>query len=195
MSIVSQHEMEESRLRELLQEDTRRDVPPFASESIKLARQMAEAAVNPLLEQINGQGKTRLLALEALRKAVPDVYHSLPARKRAEIYAEALRTASFLNTWGVPGYQLTDTAKALIDIGEEAVAVLRPLLECQQKAPLSGSQAATTSAIYGNRLCDYAWVLISEIKRRPYVYSKDPAARDQAIQALRQELQEETGNE
>src|SRR4051812_20877816 len=106
--------MQESELQKLLREDTAQDVPPFAADSIKLARRMGRAASDSLLEQIKAQGKTGFLALEALREADPDAYHSLPVRLRADIYGEALRTGSFYNTWGVPGYQLTDTARAFI---------------------------------------------------------------------------------
>jgi hypothetical protein len=39
--------------------------------------------------------------------------------------------------------------------------------------------------MYANRICDYAWVLISEILGRPYVYAQDPAERDRQIAELR----------
>ncbi|HBB87626.1 MAG TPA: hypothetical protein DC047_08440 [Blastocatellia bacterium] len=187
--------MQKLRLQEQLHEDVAQAVPPFAADSITLARKMGSAAAPVLLEQINPQGEASFLALEALREAAPEVFHSLPSRLCADIYAEALRTGDFYNTWGVPGHQLTDTANAFIGLGETAVAVLRPLLDDKRDAPLSGSHEATTSKIYGNRLCDYAWVLISEIMGRPYVYSQDPAERDQAIQALRDELNREIGHE
>jgi hypothetical protein len=189
MSIGSHHEIQDSRLEKQLQEDAQQDVPPSAAESITLARQMGAAAANVLLDQVNAPGKSRLLALEALREAVPGVYHSLPARQRAEIYAEALGRASFFNSWGVPGYQLTDASKALIDLGEDAVAVLTPLLDDSRDAPLSGSQAATTSLMYGNRIRDYAWVLIMEATHRKYSYPQDPLERDRLIEALRYELE------
>lgn len=183
--------MQELGLQKQLQEDAAQDVPAFAADSIKLARQMGSAAAPILLEQINPQGKTSFLALEALREAAPDVYHSLPSRLRADIYGEALRSSDFYNTWGVPGHQLTDTANAFIDLGETAVAVLKPLLNDKQEAPLSGSHEATTSKVYGNRLCDYAWVLISEIRHLPYGYSLDRAERDEGISALRDSLRGE----
>lgn len=180
--------MQELSLQKQLQEDAAQDVPVFTADSIKRARQLGSAAAPILLEQINPQGKTSFLALEALREAAPDIYHSLPARLRANIYGEALRISSFYNTWGVPGQELTDTANAFIDLGEAAIEELKPLLNDKQEAPLSGSHEATTSKIYGNRIRDYAWVLISEIQQHSYEYSLDPVERDRAIDALQQSL-------
>jgi hypothetical protein len=180
--------MQESELQKQLREDAAQEVPPFAADSVRLARQMGAAASGPLLEQIKAQGKTSFLALEALREADPDAYRSLSGSLRAGIYGEALRAAGFYNAWGVPGYQLTDTARAFIALGEDAVAVLKPLLDDEREAPLSGSQSATTSRMYGNRVCDYAWVFISEIRHQPYNYSRDAAERNRAIEKLRQSL-------
>jgi hypothetical protein len=187
--------VELSRLETQLQEDAAQGVPPFGAASLKMARELGPKATSLLLDEIKAHGNTAFLALEALREADPARYNSLTARERVDIYVDALRNSSFYNAWGPPGYQLTATAHALIDLGEDAVAALKPLLSDPQEAPLSGSEDATTSTMYGNRLCDYAWVLISEIMRRPYVYSQDPAERDQAIQALSQELQDKTGHE
>jgi hypothetical protein len=184
--------MQESILEKLLQEDAAQGVPPFAAESVKLARQMGPSAAPYLLEQIKPQGTRRFLALEAFREADAQAYQALPTRLRADIYGQALGNGNFYNSWGIPGYQLSDTANAFIALGEEAVAVSLPLLNDKREARLSGSEEATTSKMYGNRVCDYAWVLINEIMGRPYVYAQDPAERDQAIQALRDELNEKT---
>ncbi len=97
------------------------------------------------------------------------------------------------DSWGVPGHQLTATAYALISLGEKAIDVLKPLLVDQRPAPLSGSKNATASAVYGNRLCDYCWVFISEIRHQPYIYARDPIERDHAIATLQQELQDKAG--
>jgi hypothetical protein len=120
-----------------------------------------------------------------LRGAAPDAYRALSERDKALIYAEQLAGNAFFNSWGVPGYQLTDTSAALISTGRDGITALQPLLDDPREAPLSGSQDATTSAMYANRICDYAWVLISEILGRPYVYAQDPAERDRQIAELR----------
>jgi hypothetical protein len=178
-----------SKLATQLKNDASQAVPPFGAESIQMARRLGPQATSLLIHEVKNRGDTALLALEALREADPAGYNSLATRERANIYVDSLKNSLFYNAWGLPGYQLTATAHALIALGEDAVAALQPLLSDRRPAPLSGSQDATTSTMYGNRLCDYAWGLISEIERRPYVYSQNPAERDRAIEALRQELQ------
>jgi hypothetical protein len=181
--------MQQSNLAVQLREDTVRAVPPFGADSIKIARGLGSEATSLLLQEVKARGNTAFLALEALREADPVAYNALSVRERAEVYVDALKSSLFYNAWGLPGYQLTPTAKALINLGDDAVWVLEPLLRDQRPAPLSGSQDATTSSMYKNRICDYAWVLISEIEHRPYIYSQDPTERDRAIAVLLQRLQ------
>lgn len=180
--------MQHTKLVEQLQADAAQDVPPFAADSVKLAHQMGKAAVSSLREQVTARGTTSFLALEALREADIEAYQLLPARLRAEVYGEALRNVRSYNAWGVPGYQLTATANAFITLGDEAITVLEPLLDDKRPAQLSGSQSATTSEMYGNRVCDYAWVFINEIRQQHYAYSMNPSERDAAIDALRRSL-------
>jgi hypothetical protein len=170
-----------------LTEDARREVPPFGAESIRMARELGPAAIEVVKPRVLAQDDTALLALEALRAASREAYDLLPSELRARTYASALARNAFYNTWGLPGFQLSDTAEALIALGKDALPALRPLLRDQREAPLSGSKDATTSRMYANRVCDYAWVLISEILGRPYEYALDPAARDQSIASLLRE--------
>ncbi len=181
--------MQQSNLAVQLREDTARSVPPFGADSIKIARDLGSEATSFLLQEVKDRGSTAFLALEALREADPVAYNALSVRERAEVYADALKSSIFYNAWGLPGYQLTQTAYALINLGDDAVQALEPLLRDQRPAPLSGSQEATTSSMYGNRICDYAMVFISEIKHWPYVYSQDPTERDRATAALLLRLQ------
>jgi hypothetical protein len=182
--------MQLTKLATQLREDARQAVPPFGAESIQMARELGPQAADLLLEEIDAHEETAFLALEALREADAAAYASLVASERARIYASELKNNLFYNAWGLPGYQLTSTAHALIELGDYAVTVLKPLLADKRPAPLSGSQDATTSSMYGNRVCDYAWVLISEIGNQRYVYFRDPAERDLAIEALRRGLAE-----
>ena len=168
-----------------LQEEAAHEMPPFGAESIKIAHRLGSDATSFLLEQLETGGWTAFLALEALRESDTVSYSSIPARKRVGIYVEVLRHSIFYNAWGLPGYQFTNTAYALISLGEEAFAALKPLLDDQRPAPLSGSQDATTSAMYGNRICDYAWVLICEIRGQSYTYFCSAAERDREIEKLR----------
>jgi hypothetical protein len=178
-----------------LELDSSQSVPPFGAESIKMAQQLGPTAVPLLLDEIANRRPTAFLALEALRVTDANSNASIPPAERAEIYVKALRDNHFFNAWGHAGGHLTETAKALIALNEDATSKLAPLLSDQRPALLQGSRDATMSGLSGNRLCDYAWVFINEIKRRPYVYSEDPAERDQAIQALRDELNEKTEHE
>ena len=177
--------MDISDLAAQLREDTDQGVPPFGAESVQIARRLGPTAADLLVSEIRARGDTAFLALEAIREAATEAYESLPGRERAGIYVDALTSNVFYNAWGVPGYHLTETSRALIGLGENAVAALTPLLSDLRPAPLSGSEDATTSTMYRNRVCDYAWVLINEIRGRAYQYSQDPEERDRAIEELR----------
>lgn len=180
--------MQNSKLAAQLQDDAAHDVPPFGAESVKMARRSGASATGLLLEHIDSDGGTAFLALEALREADHEAYDSLPASQRSRIYVDDLLHRLFYNAWGLPGCQLTETAYALLSLGDEAISLLKPLLGDQRIAPLSGSAGATASHICGNRVCDYAWVFINEIRHQHYSYSQNPAERDQEISKLRQEL-------
>lgn len=168
-----------------LQQDAARDVPPFAAESVQQARKLGAQASPLLVQHVQARGRDAMLALEALRGADPAGYAALPATERAEVYAAALQHNTFFNSWGQPGNKLSETAHAFAALGDAAVTALVPLLDDKRPAPSSGSQEATLSQMNGNRVCDYAWVLISEARHTEYGYLTSPADRDQDIAALR----------
>lgn len=149
------------------------------------------AATGLLLEKVFAGRPSAFIALEALRESDPRAFCQIPVRQRAEIYVAELRRNIFFNAWGLPGHMLTPTSQALIALGEDAVPALAPLLADTSEAPLHGSEDATTSSAYGNRICDYAWVFISEIRNLKYDYSERPADRDPAIESLRRSLEKE----
>jgi hypothetical protein len=180
--------MKASDLANQLLKDAEKAVPPFGAESVMIAQHLGADATGILLQHIQARGSTALLALESLREADRKAYDSIPAAERAEIYSHSLLNSTFFNAWGLPGYQLTATSQALIALGDAAIPSLEPLLENQRAAPLSGSQDATTSNVYANRVCDYAWVFIAEIRHQPYTFFENPAKRDLAIKALRRQL-------
>lgn len=171
-----------------LQADVAHDIPPFGASSVKLARQLGPAATGVLLPRVRGHGPDAFLALEALRAADAAGYAALPADERAAIYTAALQRNAYFNSWGQPGQALTDTAHAFAALGDAAVRALTPLLADQRDAPSSGSRDATASANHRNRVCDYAWVLISEARHADYVYAPSPADRDREIAAMRARL-------
>ncbi len=175
-------------LQNQLAADAANDIPPFGAESVRMAAALGRSATSVLVKQIEIRSPASFLALEALRAADVAAYQALSVGTRSAIYASALRSSAFFNAWGMPGVQLTDTANALASLGVDAVAALAPLLEDERPAPLAGSKDATASSAYGNRVRDYAWVLISEILGRRYSYPKSPRARDEEIDKLRAHL-------
>jgi len=122
------------------------------------------------------------------RCAPPTRPATRPRATRAAIYAAALARTQYFNTWGQPGAALSDTARAFAALGDDAVAALAPLLADQRPAPSSGSQDATLARMNGNRVCDYAWVLIHEARGTEYLYATAPADRDREIGAMRAQL-------
>jgi hypothetical protein len=172
-----------------LEADAEERVPPTGAESVRLARDLGPAAGDALAERARAGGWGALLALEALRAADPAAWTSLPPDEVARTYAEALATSRFFNAWGLPGYGLGDPARALLSLGPDAVAALAPLLDDLRPAPLEGSQDATTAAMYGNRVADYAWFLICTVRRgRDCEYPMDPAERDRLRAEVRTSL-------
>jgi len=177
-----------SALDQSLQQDASRGIPPFGANSVKLAQRLGPAATAMLVQKLQARGADAFLALEALRVADPAGYAALPAAERAAVYAAALQHGVYFNSWGQPGMSLTDTAHAFAALGNDAVAVLVPLLADTRAAPSSGSQDATLSRANGNRVCDYAWVLINDARGMDYAYSPSPADRDREIAAMRASL-------
>lgn len=175
-------------LERALSDDAARELPPFGADSVRRARTLGPAATPVLQAHVQARGDDALLALEALRVADPAGYQAQPGAARAAIYVAALGKGRYFNTWGQPGMALTDTARALAALGNDAVAALAPLLADQRPAPSSGSQDATLAQMNGNRVCDYAWVLIHEARGTEYVYASAPADRDREISALRAAL-------
>jgi hypothetical protein len=168
--------------------DAARDMPPFGADSVKLAQRLGPVATPLLVQRLRQRGSDAFLALEALRLADPASYATQPAPERAAIYGGALQHSAFFNSWGQPGASLTDTAHAFAALGDPAVDALAPLLADTRAAPSSGSRDATLAQINGNRLCDYAWVLINEARGVDYVYAPSPADRDREIVAMRATL-------
>ncbi len=175
-------------LADQLQQDAARGVPPFGAASVRRARELGSAATPMLRDRIAERGPDLLLALEALRGADPAGYDVMPAPERAAAYVAALAASTYFNAWGQAGRSLTDTSRALIALGPDAVKALTPLLDDLRAAPSSGSQDATLSQMNGNRVCDYAWVLINEVHGTEYAYAPSPADRDREIAATRATL-------
>jgi hypothetical protein len=169
-------------LASMLAEESAMGMPAESADSVRRARQLGSAAVPQLREELHGA--RALLALEGIRAADPAAYEAIPIRERATIYARALHDAQIFNAWGLPGFSLTDTARAVIALGPPAIDALRPLLDDERSAPMFGSQDSTTASAWGNRVRDYAFVLIAEILGIAYSYDESPADRDGQIGGL-----------
>jgi hypothetical protein len=181
--------LKRSELDAQLERDSESQVPAFAATSVKLAREGGEKTTDFLLEKIHSGRPSAFIALEALREADVRSFDRIEAQERAAIYAAELRRNTYFNGWGLPGFYLTPTATALIGLREEAVAALAGSLNDTEPALLTGSEEATTSKIFGNRICDYAWVFINEIRGIAYAYSQHPADRDKGIKSLLRSLE------
>jgi hypothetical protein len=149
----------------------------------------ARAAADQLQRRPDASALQLLLAL---RREAPDTYQQVPAELRAQVLVSALRDLPFLNDfgWMEPdghGHDRT-AAQALLELGDAARAPLAELLDDDRPAPLSGSEAATLSSVYGYRRCDFAYRYLCKLLRRDAPFAGDVAARDAAIAALRKEL-------
>lgn len=130
-------------------------------------------------------------ALMLLARAAPDVYEDIPAAVRAQVLAATLAEHRQLNDFGYldpDGSYDGPAALALLELGEVAVAALRPLLDDAGAVRLSGSEAATLAKIYGYRRSDFALRYLSLIAGLDASFQKDPADRDAAIAVLRERL-------
>lgn len=133
-----------------------------------------------------------LVLLLALRRHAPDAYAQLPADTRAQVLVRALRDLRFLDdfSWMEPdghGWDST-AAQALLELGDAAVPPLVDLLDDDRPAPLSGSEPATMSHVYGYRRSDFAFRYLNKLLQRDASFAASPAERDGAIAALREQL-------
>jgi hypothetical protein len=132
-----------------------------------------------------------ILLLLALRRRAPEAYASVPAAARAQVLAAALRERAVLNDFGYideRGDHDGEAGRALLELGPEAVAALRPELDDHNKAQLEGSEAGALVRTFGLRRADFAYRYLTRILGREPEFDPDPAVRDGHIAALRAEL-------
>jgi len=67
--------------------------------------------------------------------------------------------------------------------GSVAEKPLKALLHDRRPAPVWGSEGVMVYQQYHFRVCDYAWALLSGIKKTPLEISESPEARDKLIEA------------
>ena len=135
-----------------------------------------------------GSGK-HYLTLEALRMLSIGDYNQVSDETRIGIYTDMMRHAIVFNDWGMPSHGLNgETARRMIQSGDKALSFLEPLLMERRPATCLGSETATISKEYGNRVCDYALAMIREILDEDGDYPYDMNKRDLMIEELRQRL-------
>lgn len=149
------------------------------------------AAIAAALEHVQREPDRAYLVAMALREGASEAYASLPAAQRARILCAALATQPTLNDWGtledLDGIE-GPAARALLELGPEALASLRRLLRDTSAAPLRGSEAATLSHHHEYRRCDYAYRLACTLLGEPVRFVASTAERDRHIAALEARL-------
>ncbi len=126
--------------------------------------------------------------LMALRSAAPETYEALPTDTRAAVLVDALRRQSQFNDWGYlqpGGGHDGAAAAALLEAGASAIDLLRPLLDDDARAEMTGSEIAELAHRYGYRRKDFAQRYLSLLLGREPVFHEDVAERDRTIAELR----------
>jgi hypothetical protein len=107
------------------------------------------------------------------------------------VLGAALRERANLNDFGYldeTGGHDREAGRALLELGPDAVAALRPELDDMNAGQLEGSEEATLTHVYGLRRADFAYRYLARILGREPEFDPDPAVRDRHIAALRDEL-------
>jgi hypothetical protein len=140
-------------------------------------------------------GPTALLLLLALRREAPEAYAAVPSSARAETLAAALRERAVLNDFGFldeDGNSFDrEAARALLELGTDAVPALRPLLDDLQPGPLAGSEESTIAYMLGLRRADFAYNYLARILGYRPEFDPDPMIRDNHLAAMRTQLDAE----
>ena len=138
--------------------------------------------VPALREEADANGPRAVLALRALERLAPEERFG-PAAK-AILYAAALGRESDFSRWGAispSGFLPGVYGQELLKLGPEAAPYLRPLLRDRRRAPAAAEPAGR---VQGDRVCDYAWILLATIFDRPLAYHGDPDRRDEQIRQM-----------
>jgi hypothetical protein len=140
----------------------------------------------PVLRQIaDSNGEQALMALRILARRAPQERFS-PAAK-AILYWSMFQRETFFNRWGViskSGFIPGIYGAEMMSLGAAAAPYLQKSLGDTRRAPVFGGEEERTSRIQGDRVCDYAWVLLATMFDRPLAYHADPRLRDPQIQEL-----------
>lgn len=140
----------------------------------------------PILRRIaDSNGEYALVALRILEKRAPSERFS-PAAK-AILYWTVFARDTMYNRWGViskGGFIAAVYGQEVLDLGATAAPYFQQSLRDGRRAMVFGTEEERDSRIRKDRVCDYAWVLLSTIFNRPMAYHEDPRLRDPQIQEL-----------
>ena len=142
------------------------------------------AAHVPLLREIaDANGPQALMAYRVLRGLAPAERFSDAAK--AILYVTAFERETNFARWGslskggiLPGVY----GDELMATGEAAVPHLRKSLFDRRRARVQfGDREEAANRAQGDRVCDYAWIMLSTILRRPFDYVDEQDRRDLQI--------------
>jgi hypothetical protein len=145
-----------------------------------------DRAVPVLRDLVETNGEYALVALRVLAHRVPQERFS--PEVKAILYATAFGRETNFTRWGVispSGFLPGVYGAELLALGPAAAPYLQKYLGDRRPAPIrAGESAERTHWIQQDRVCDYAWVLLSQIFDRPLAYTPDPGSRDPQIREL-----------
>lgn len=154
-------------------------------ESTAEYRRLRDAHVAILREIADANGEQALMALRVLAKRAPG--ERFTASAKAILYWSAFQRETQFNRWGLiskSGFFPGVYGYELMALGEAAAPVLRKSLQDRRRAPVYGLEEERQGRIQGDRVCDYAWVMLATMFDRPLAYHEDPRLRDPQIQQL-----------
>ncbi len=138
-----------------------------------------------LREVADANADHALMALRVLAKLAPGEKFSDAAR--SILYATALERETNFARWGVispRGFLPGVYGAELLALKGVSGPFLQRLLADRRRAPVVGGQGERTSRAQGDRVCDYACVLLATIFDRPLAYYEDPSLRDEQIRRM-----------
>lgn len=173
--------MNVTQLAQELRRESERGVEPFNSTAYKQLVSRGSQAAAELKTQLKEPNRSSFLGLLVLRQIDAGHYRELLPEVRVGTLVDALKSATYFNSWGLPHQYWEEAAKALIAEGEAARKPLMALLNDRRRAPMWGSEEVFESNRYGYRVCDYAWALLTAIGGQKVEIPAEPQARDKLI--------------
>ena len=127
------------------------------------------------------------LLLGWLYQHATDKYAQIDGLARAKVLSAGLENVTFLNDFGVLEPEesfFKSSSYALLELGEQVIPFLKPILKNDNSAPLFGSEESQISAMYEYRRKDYAAWLLSNILDQKWSFAPNPKRRDKFIEEI-----------